>query len=151
MKFKKILKLFICLLVFMFVSGCVKENQKVKAITPPVVMLKDYEITNYLGKEVSYKLTENEIEFLKQELPYFYEGQYFKADTTRTPLVELSCIGDAMKIKFVCALDNNENQCYMLFVNSVSYNIKVDKEFKEEHNVFSYLFGLAESNINLFE
>ena len=56
-----------------------------------------------------------------------------------------------MKIKFVCALDNNENQCYMLFVNSVSYNIKVDKEFKEEHNVFSYLFGLAESNIKPFE
>ena len=151
MKIKKIFKLIICLFVFMFVSGCVKDSQKVSAITPSIETLENYEITTYLGKEVSYKLTDKEIEFVNNELPYFYQGQYFTADTTRIPLVELTCFSNTDKIKFICALDNNEKQCYMLYINSVSYNIKVDKEFKEEHNVFSYLFGLAESNIKPFE
>lgn len=151
MRFNKIFKLFICLFVFMFVSGCVKDSQRVSAIAPSIETLENYEITNYLGKEVNYKLTDKEIDYVNKELPYFYQGQYFTADTTRTPLVELSCSSEKVKVKFICALDNNENQCYMLFINSVSYNIKVDKEFKEEHNVFSYLFGLAESNIKPFE
>ena len=87
MKIKKIFKFIICLFVFLFVSGCVKDSQKVSAITPSIETLENYEITTYLGKEVSYKLTDKEIEFVNKELPYFYQGQYFTADTTRTPLV----------------------------------------------------------------
>ena len=109
MRFNKIFKLFICLFVFMFVSGCVKDSQRVSAIAPSIETLENYEITNYLGKEVNYKLTDKETDYVNKELPYFYQGQYFTADTTRTPLVELSCSSENIKIKFIYKLKNRRN------------------------------------------
>ena len=41
-------------------------------------------------------------------------------------------------LSFACALDSNENRCYMLFIDSVSYNIKVTDEFNECSEDYEY-------------
>ena len=93
--------------------------------------------------DVYYKLTETQINYIKEEMPYFYECKYYSSDITRTPLVELTIITSDTKLEFICALDDNENRCYMLQINSVTYNIKDSKEFRKEHNFFGYLFSIA--------
>ena len=143
MKNNKILKMIFMFLIVIFLAGC-NDNIKLKTIAPSVDDYQTYELTNYMGNEISYVLNVNEISMIKQEMPYFYECKYYTADTTRTPIVQLTITTNDSKLDFICALDSKENRCYMLNINSVSYNIKVNKEFKKEHNFFGVLYSLAE-------
>lgn len=142
MKLNKLLKVFVMFLAILFVSGC-NDKIKVKNIVPSIEQFQTYEITSYMGNNVNYSLDESIINSIKEDMVYFYECKYYTADTTRTPLVQLTITADGNKLDFICALDSNENRCYMLHINEVSYNVKVNKEFKEEHNFFARLYQLA--------
>lgn len=144
MKNNKIFKMIFMFLIVVFISSCGGDKIKVKTIAPDVETYQTYEITNYMGHLVSMELTDKEINSIKEDMQYFYECNYYTADTTRTPMVQLTVMTtDNTKLEFICALDSKENRCYMLNINSVSYNIKVTKEFKKEHNFFAMLYSKA--------
>lgn len=143
MKNNKVLRFVFMFLVVIFLGGC-GDKIKLNTIAPNIDTYQTYEITNYMGHLVNMELTDKEIESIKKDMLYFYECKYYAADTTRTPMVQLTITTtDNIKLDFICALDSKENRCYMLNINSVSYNIKVTKEFKNEHNFFAMLYSKA--------
>lgn len=145
MKLNNYIKFFISLFLIIILCGC-NSKIKVKNIAPSIDEFQEFTITCFMGNEVDYKLDDDQIESIKEDMPYFYECKYFTADTTRTPFVELTVKTNDTKLEFICALDSNEERCYMLNINAVSYNIKDSKEFRKEHNFFSSLYTIASNN-----
>ena len=144
MKNSKLFKIIFMFLVVLFLAGCNNDKIKLKTIAPSIDTFQTYEVTNYMGHQISMELSETEILLLKEDMVYFYECKYYTADTTLTPMVQLTInTTENIKLDFIFAFDEKDNECYMLNINSVSYNIKVNKTFKKEHNFFPTLFSKA--------